>query len=164
MTATVVRLLAPTLAAWCLCVKAQDTASVHVDGEPLAEDFTETSLTIETSANSSVHFAVFLAEERAQQARGLMFVREMPEDVGMLFLYPRERMISMWMKNTFIPLDMVFMDDSGTVVHVAENTTPGSLASISSQRPARAVLEINAGLVRRLGIGPGDRVRHAAFD
>ena len=164
MFVTGARLLAPILAVWCLAVNAQGTASVHVDGEPLTRAFTESSLIIETSADTSERFAVFLAEEPAQWARGLMLVREMPERVGMLFLYPRERMISMCMKNTLIPLDMVFIDNTGTVVRVAENTTPGSLATISSQRPARAVLEINAGLARRLGIDPGDRVRHPVFD
>ena len=161
MRVTGLRMLALTGAVWCLAAWAQGTASISVDGRPLAQDFTQSSLTIETSAFACEHFAIFVAEQSAQQARGLMFVREMPDDVGMIFVYPQERMLSMWMKNTLIPLDMLFMDGAGTLVHVAENATPGSLSTISSQRPARAVLEINGGLAERLGIRPGDRVRHA---
>ncbi len=103
---------------------------------------------------------LFNASERSAQARGLMFVREMPDEVGMLFIHPAERMISMWMKNMLIPLDMVFMDRSGVVTHVAENTVPGSLDTISSMQPALGVFEINGGLAERLGIRVGDRVRH----
>ena len=81
-----------------------------------------------------------------------MYVPEMPDDVGMLFIHPSERMISMWMKNTLIPLDMVFMDSSGVVTHIAANTVPGSLDTISSMQPALGILEINGGLAARLGI------------
>ena len=164
MSVTGLRVVALTAAVWGLVVQAQGTASVSGDGRPLAQDFAQSSLTIETSAFACEHFAIFVAEQSAQQARGLMFVREMPDDVGMIFVYPQERMLAMWMKNTLIPLDMLFTDSAGTIVHVAENATPGSLATISSQRSARAVLEINGGLAKRLGIRPGDRVRHTFFD
>lgn len=164
MTATRTRAFLLTGVLCCLVARAQSTGSVTVDGRPLALDFRESSLAIETAAGSLERFTVFMAEQNAQRARGLMFVTEMPDDVGMLFVYPQERRISMWMKNTLIPLDMLFVDGAGTVVHVAENATPGSLATISSEQPARAVLEINGGLAQRLGIERGDRVRHPLFD
>ena len=144
--------------------QAQTLAAVTAQGRPLVQDFPQSSLIVDTSGNTCEHFEIFVAVERTNQARGLMFVREMPDEVGMLFIHPAERMISMWMKNTLIPLDMVFMDRDGTVIHIAENATPGSLATISSQQPALAVLEINGGLAERLGIQPGDRVQHPVFE
>ena len=143
--------------------QAQLLEAVSAQGRPLVQDFARSSLIIDTSDYACEHFEIFVASERAAQARGLMFVREMPDEVGMLFIHPSERMISMWMKNTLIPLDMVFMDQSGVVMHIAENTVPGSLDTISSMQPALAVLEINGGLAARLGIRPGDRVRHPFF-
>ena len=158
----------PLFCGWLLAASASGYAQtldgVTAQGRPLVRDFAQSSLTIETSGYTCEHLEIFVASRRAEQARGLMFVREMPDAAGMLFIHPSERMISMWMKNTLIPLDMVFMDRTGTIVHIAENTTPGSLASISSQQPALAVLEINGGLAERLGMRPGDRVAHAFFE
>ena len=144
-------------------IQAQTLETVTAQGRPLVQDFPQSSLIIDTSGFTCEHFGIFIASERNAQSRGLMYVPEMPDDVGMLFIHPSERMISMWMKNTLIPLDMVFMDRSGVVTHIAENTVPGSLDTISSMQPALAVLEINGGLAARLGIRPGDRVRHPFF-
>ena len=144
-------------------IQAQTLETVTAQGRPLVQDFPQSSLIIDTSGNSCEHFGIFIASERNAPARGLMYVPEMPDDVGMLFIHPSERMISMWMKNTLIPLDMVFMDRSGVVTHIAENTVPGSLDTISSMQPALAVLELNGGLAARLGIRPGDFVRHPFF-
>ena len=160
-----VRRLLPIL---CMCLlavstQAQTLDTVTAQGRPLVQDFPQSSLIIDTSDYTCEHFEIFVASERTAQARGLMFVREMPDDVGMLFIHPSERMISMWMKNTLIPLDMVFMDRTGVVTHIAENTVPGSLDTISSMQPALGILEINGGLAARLGIRPGDRVRHPFF-
>ena len=159
------RRLSAICGAWLLAVsiQAQTLDTVTAQGRPLVRDFPQSSLIIETAANTCEHFGIFIASERNAQARGLMYVPDMPDDVGMLFIHPSERMISMWMKNTLIPLDMVFMDRSGIVIHIAENTVPGSLDSISSMQPALAVLEINGGLAARLGIRPGDLVRHPFF-
>ena len=101
---------------------------------------------------------VWLALNAAQRARGLMHVSEMPDDRGMLFLYPGERRVSMWMKNTLIPLDMVFIRADGTVANVAAHTEPLSLESVYSRGPVSAVLELNAGAAARLGIERGRRV------
>lgn len=160
-----IRRLVPICGLWLLAasIQAQNLDTVSAQGRPLVQDFPQSSLIIDTSADTCEHFGIFIASERNAQARGLMYVPEMPDDVGMLFIHPSERMISMWMKNTLIPLDMVFMDSSGIVIHVAENTVPGSLDTISSMQPALAVLELNGGLAARLGIRTGDQVRHPYF-
>lgn len=122
------------------------------------------SLTIETRAGERHEFVVELAVTQEQQARGLMFREELAEDAGMLFLHPSDRVITMWMRNTLIPLDMLFLDRRGKIVRVAERAVPLSETTISSGRPARAVLEVPGGTARRLGIRSGDRVLHDAFE
>lgn len=104
-----------------------------------------------------------LALTPAVQQRGLMFRESLPEEHGMLFIFDETREIKMWMKNTLIPLDMIFLDKTGKVVSLTENTTPESLATISSGQPARAVLELNAGAATRYGIKPGDYIRSDYF-
>lgn len=98
---------------------------------------------------------IYLALSREQQRRGLMFVRELPMTTGMLFVYPGEAHHSMWMKNTFIPLDILFARSDGTVSSIAKDTTPQSLKSISSTEPVTYVLELNAGVTDALLIEPG---------
>jgi len=92
-----------------------------------------------------------------------MFVKALDDDQGMLFLYPTERHIAMWMKNTFIPLDMVFIDGEGKVREVVANTTPHSLDTIQSKDAVLAVLELKAGTAAKLNIVPGAIVMHEAF-
>jgi uncharacterized membrane protein (UPF0127 family) len=119
---------------------------------------------LEIAGKSGVHaLVVEVAVTPDQQATGLMFRKSLPEGRGMLFDFKEDREISMWMKNTFVPLDMIFIRRDGTVHSIAENTTPESLKPIYSRGPARAVLEVVAGTVRRLGIAPGDRVLHPMF-
>jgi uncharacterized membrane protein (UPF0127 family) len=108
-------------------------------------------------------FQVWLADTQARQAQGLMFVRSLPQARGMLFVHDSPRPISMWMKNTYIPLDMVFIDDRGRIQQIVEQTTPHSLDLIRSDQPALAVLEIAGGEAKRLGIHPGQRVSHPAL-
>ncbi|MGD9539575.1 DUF192 domain-containing protein [Methylocystis sp.] len=109
-------------------------------------------------------FKVEVAETPKSRARGLMFRKSMPADRGMLFDFKVEGPVSMWMKNTYIPLDMVFIGRDGRVVGVAADTEPLSERIISSPAPAYAVLELNAGVARRISLAPGDRVRHRMFD
>ncbi len=120
--------------------------------------------TLEIVSRTGVHvFAVELAADDASRAKGLMFRRELPEGRGMLFDFHREQEISMWMENTYIPLDMIFIAGDGRIRHIAENTVPLSRATVSSRGPVRGVLEVIAGTVRKLGIAPGDRVAHPIF-
>jgi len=110
------------------------------------------------SASGRHAFRVEVAISPEAQAQGLMFRRSLDADAGMLFVYPVAHRITMWMKNTYIPLDMLFIDDAGKISHIVERTVPLSLAIIRSRDPARAVLELNGGTAARLGIKKGDRV------
>jgi uncharacterized membrane protein (UPF0127 family) len=108
-------------------------------------------------------FDVWLADTPARQAQGLMFVRSLPAARGMLFVHPSPRPISMWMKNTYIPLDMVFIDVRGRIQQIIANTKPHSLDLVRSTAPAIAVLELAGGEAQRLGLKPGQRVIHPAL-
>jgi hypothetical protein len=98
-----------------------------------------------------------------ERARGLMFRRHLPADRGMLFDFKEVAPVAMWMQNTFIPLDMVFIRADGTVARVAERTEPMSTRTIPSGEPVLGVLEVNAGTAERIGLKPGDRVEHPMF-
>lgn len=119
-------------------------------------------LTFETAGGSRA-FSVEVMRTDADRARGLMFRRYLPADRGMLFLFDREQIVAMWMKNTYIPLDMVFVGRDGRVVSIAADAEPMSEAVVSSGGPASAVVELNAGAAVRMGLKPGDRVRHPAL-
>ena len=108
-------------------------------------------------------FQVEVARSDPDRAQGLMFRRSMPADRGMLFDFERTQPISMWMQNTYISLDMIFIRANGTIARIGENAEPLSTRTISSGEPVRAVLEVNAGTAARLGIRPGDRVEHPVF-
>ncbi len=115
------------------------------------------------TANGRHVFAVEVMRTDEERARGLMFRRFMPADRGMLFDFKTEQPVLMWMKNTYIPLDMIFISRNGTVTSVAANTEPMSERTISSGPPAFAVLEVNAGVAAKIGLKPGDRVAHGLF-
>ncbi|MBL4721498.1 MAG: DUF192 domain-containing protein [Alphaproteobacteria bacterium] len=121
------------------------------------ENFPLSTLTI-SSAEKNHSFSVELATTAKQQSQGLMFRRKMAAGSGMVFVYARAQPISMWMKNTLIPLDMIFIGDSGKISHIVERTTPMSRTIISSGGPIRGVLELNGGTVSRLKLQVGDRV------
>jgi uncharacterized protein len=119
---------------------------------------------LEIAGKNGVHvFAVELALTPEEQAKGLMFRRELPEGQGMLFDFGDEGVREFWMKNTYIPLDMIFIRGDGRIAKIAEHTVPLSEARVSSDRPVRAVLEVIAGTSRKLGIAAGDSVSHAIF-
>ena len=109
-------------------------------------------------AGDRLEFDVYLAESFDQQRRGLMFVRTMPETTGMLFIYPDDAIRSIWMKNTYIPLDIVFARSDGRVSSINRDAAPLTLTSRSSNEPVRYVLELNAGTARRLDIGTRSRL------
>ncbi len=115
------------------------------------------------TASGSHAFEVEIASTPQQLTTGLMRRRAMPADRGMLFDFHAERPVMMWMKNTFIPLDMIFVSKQGIVVTVKRDAQPESEDIISSVLPAYAVLEVNAGVAQRIGLLPGDIVRHSIF-
>ncbi|MCH7508223.1 MAG: DUF192 domain-containing protein [Proteobacteria bacterium] len=125
--------------------------------------FTKTTIQIETRAGRSLEFEAFLALSGEQQARGLMFVDELGERQGMLFVYQQSRNLSMWMKNTVLSLDMLFIRRDGTIARVEKATRPYALDRIVSGEPVLAVLELNAGVADKYGIRPGDRVISSYF-
>lgn len=108
-------------------------------------------------------FSVEVADEPAERSQGLMFRTELAPASGMLFVYDGPRRVQFWMKNTLIPLDMVFADVTGTVTRVHEGAVPGDLTPIDGGDGVQFVLEINAGLAAKLGIGPGTVLRHPAI-
>lgn len=124
--------------------------------------FKKSSLAIVTGGRE-IKFDVELALNDAERSRGLMFREKMGPYDGMLFDFYQDAPVSFWMKNTLIPLDMLFIAGDGTIRHIHANATPLSTESIPSQFPVRAVLEINGGTAKLLGIKPGDKVRHPIF-
>ncbi len=121
-----------------------------------------TPLIIDTGARHW-HFEVEVCRTPEQRMRGLQFRRSLSPQQGMLFLYAAPSVASMWMKDTYVALDMLFIDRSGIITRIAEHTEPLSEDTIHSPGPVQAVLELAAGTASRLGIAPGDRVRHAAL-
>ncbi len=108
-------------------------------------------------------FSVEMATTDEEKQTGLMYRKELADGKGMLFDFNPEQQISMWMKNTYVSLDMIFIRADGRILRIAENTEPLSTKIISSQGPARAVLEVPAGTAQKYGIRPGDRVGHPLF-
>jgi uncharacterized protein len=131
-------------------------------GDGLA-DMRRDKLTLVTSTGKHV-FDVEIAETPEDKARGLMFRRSLADDAGMLFPYgPPPQEATMWMRNTYISLDMVFIRGDGIVHRIEHGTEPFSERVISSEGPVSAVLELKAGIANRIGLKPGDRVVHATF-
>ena len=113
---------------------------------------------LEASAGQCVFLDLWLARTREEQRRGLMYVRDVPYGWGMLFVYGREQELSMWMKNTYVSLDMLFIRADGSIASIATDTRPLSLETIRSGEPVSRVLELKAGSVKRWGLKPGDRL------
>ena len=142
---------------WIVAAAIGALACAAVADDELDKRFARDVLIIEASAHGCHRFDIYVAADNAQKSRGLMFVRELPATTGMLFIYDRQP-VSMWMKNTFIPLDMLFIRRDGTVSSVAHDTEPQSLRSISSTEPVSFVLELNAGTAKRLVIDENSRI------
>ncbi len=126
------------------------------------QKFPTSELTI-ISATGPHRFKVELAETPAQMTQGLMFRTSLAPDAGMLFDYQQPTVATMWMRNTLIPLDMLFVDAQGRIVNIHERAVPQSHDVIAAAAPVRAVIELNGGTASRLGIEPGDRVIHPIF-
>jgi uncharacterized membrane protein (UPF0127 family) len=126
------------------------------------KDFPRSQLVIQRS-NGRDTFQIWLARTPAEQEQGLMWIRQLPADYGMLFLLDAPRPMNMWMKNTYVSLDMLFTDGNGRITHIAHRTTPLSEAIVSSGGEVAAVLELAAGEAARRGIALGDRIIHPAL-
>lgn len=121
-------------------------------------------LTIEKAGGGTVAFEVELAQSDQEKAAGLMFRTKLGDGEGMLFPYGRNMEVTMWMRNTYIPLDMLFIRADGVIHRIEAKAEPLSDRVIASDGPVFAVLEIAGGAAARLGIKPGDKVRHPAFE
>ena len=116
------------------------------------------------SADSVTMLTAEIADTDELRTRGLMFRHFLPEDKAMLFDYQKPRRVAMWMKNTNISLDMLFIREDGTIAAIAQDTVPQSLDTISVQEPVKGVLELAAGTVKRLGLRVNDKVYHRIFN
>jgi len=115
------------------------------------------------SKGQNYKFDVEIARSHEQRARGLMFRKNMPEENGMLFLFERREKVTMWMENTYIPLDIIFLDAKGIITHIVKSTVPESRDYIHSNAPVVSVLELNAGVTDNLNIQVGDKIIHPFF-
>ena len=136
--------------------------SLVLAGMAAAQSLETGTLSIETD-DGAHEFAIEIADEPEEISFGLMERESLGEDAGMLFDFGNPREPAMYMKNTLIPLDMLFITSDGTIQMVARNTVPGSLRTISPGMPVKGVLEINGGRAAALGIEPGDKVTHPIF-
>ena len=142
---------------------AQAASQTQAATQALDRDFPRSTVQI-AGADGKLHtFRVWVADTDARRERGLMFVERMDADAGMLFIYPRAQRVAMWMKNTVLSLDMLFIAADGRVLKVASRTTPHSLDTIESSGAALGVVELNAGTCERLNIRAGSQVIHPAF-
>lgn len=156
--------------AWLLCMAlllgglaAAEPARADVAApEPLSA-FPQSLLAIRTASGKVVNFKIWTADRPSRQEQGLMFVRDIDDHAGMLFLFGPVRQISMWMKNTYLPLDLLFIDSTGRIDYIAARATPLSTDIISDPRPVAAVLELKGGIAESFGIRTGDTVLHESF-
>ncbi len=146
-----------------IVVVAALVSAQNYDKSDLDAAFERTSLVISSSARACYVFDVYVAANNSQRARGLMFVRHLPEFTGMVFIYDRPARLSMWMKNTYIPLDILFITDQGEVVNIVRDTVPLSLDSIAAVEHVNYALELNAGMTRKLGIDDNSKVIFTAL-
>lgn len=128
-----------------------------------APSYERSTLVIDSAAGKQHRFTVELADSDERRAYGLMHRDAMPPDHGMIFDFKADQPVAMWMRNTRLPLDMLFIARDGRIVNIRERAVPFDETSIYSEGPVRSVLELNGGTVARLGIKSGDVVRHALF-
>jgi uncharacterized protein len=138
------------------------STAVDARGGAQSADYATATLTI-LSTSGPHRFTIELAETPAEMEQGLMFRRELAPDAGMLFDFKTPTVATMWMRNTLIPLDMLFVAGDGHIVNIHERAVPQSDAIIAAAAPVRAVIELNGGTAARLGIKPGDKVVYPIF-
>jgi uncharacterized protein len=130
--------------------------------EPLSA-FPQSLLAIRTDSGKVVNFKIWEADTQKREEQGLMFIREMDEHTGMLFMFPENHPVSMWMKNTYVSLDLLFLNAQGKIDYIAQRATPKSEAIIGPPTPEFAVLELKGGACEQFGIKVGDKVMHKNF-
>ncbi|MBD9455168.1 DUF192 domain-containing protein [Rhizobium sp. RHZ02] len=135
-----------------LAVPALSQQPITFDTEPLI---------IQTASGKRLNFIVEIADTNEQRQRGLMYRKDMAEDAGMIFDFGVSRRVQMWMENTILPLDMLFVDSTGTIRNIKQNAVPYSEDIIDSMTEVKYVIELNAGVTAKLGIKPGDKVMSA---
>jgi uncharacterized membrane protein (UPF0127 family) len=147
-----------------LCALLQSNAAPAVESRAAEaiESYPQSALEIRSSQGRQ-WFNIRIADSAARQEQGLMFVRSLPADEGMLFPQARPRVMAFWMKNTVIPLDILFITARGRIACLREQARPLSLDLIGCDQPVKAVLEIGGGEAAKRGIRVGDLVRHAVF-
>lgn len=143
------------MAAAAACGSTTSASEAPLERSPAGLD--QVPLTI-TSSNGEHRFTVEVARTPEEQAQGLMNRNSVPPDRGMIFPYDPPVQVSFWMKNTLVPLDMIFIGADGKIGRIAANTTPMSLDPVASIDPVSAVLEVAGGRAAELGIKPGDKV------
>ena len=149
------------VAACLLLMACKETPQPEVpddDGTGLSADFERSTMTIENDNGERLVFDVYLALTFEQQRQGLMHVRSMPEMTGMLFIYGRPSIRSIWMKNTYIPLDIIFVRPDSTVSSIDRRATPLTENSRSSVEPVKYIIELNGGVAEKYNIGTGSRI------
>ncbi|MBW6459873.1 MAG: DUF192 domain-containing protein [Bacteroidales bacterium] len=119
------------------------------------------SLRILRNQNEPVTLDIEIADSEKERTQGLMYRHHLPENAGMFFIFDRDEPRSFWMKNTFISLDIIYIHSSGEIVSIQKYTQPGSIYSVPSEKPAKYVLEVNAGFSDRYGINPGDIIEYS---
>jgi uncharacterized protein len=158
---SIVVLSALLLSAGGLPAAAQDTMSEPTQAQP---ELQKQPLLIISRGGIRHEFSVELARTPREQQVGLMFRTSIPDNGGMLFIWPYPQQSEMWMENCPVPEDMLFVDANGVIHSIVENTVPESLAHVSSNGLVRATIELQGGITAKLGIRVGDRIENKAFD
>lgn len=154
--------LAVSLMFVTLCVIGPGTF-IQAQANPTASADKMKAKLIIQSGEKRHNFSIEIADDDATRAKGLMYRTKIAPDHGMLFDFEKTEQVYMWMKNTYLSLDMLFVSADGTIRHIVKNTTPLSLSIISSGGPVRYVLEVKAGTADRLALSRGDRLLHQLF-
>jgi uncharacterized membrane protein (UPF0127 family) len=155
-------LAARALLAAGLMIAASAALAQGAAPEPLSA-FPQSLLAIRTDAGKVVNFKIWEADSPKREEQGMMFIREMDEHTGMLFMFPENQRVRMWMKNTYVSLDLLFLNAQGKIDYIAARATPESEAIIGPPTPEYAVLELKGGACEQFGIKVGDKVLHKNF-
>lgn len=160
ITAGLTMALMLNMAGGAAAITSEEPMRLEVDAQKLVIlKKTDTATGSQTTAEAP-QFSLEVADSDEKRMRGLMYRGDLPEDRAMIFVFDNLRGVAMWMRNTPLPLDMLFVRPDGSIARILENTTPFSEAILSSGEPVQFVIEINGGIAQKLGLSAGDMVRH----